>query len=97
MKTHRILPTTRTHFQKGKRVAWDWNMQKKWPTAWYRDPNTGGVKRAWIKSAEFIGRHLDDIDSQLTILMVVIQCRIKPNMEPASGLSNTLVFERQTQ
>ena len=61
MKTHRILPTTRTHFQKGKRVAWDWNMQKKWPTAWYRDPDTGGVKRAWIESAEFIGRHLDDI------------------------------------
>jgi hypothetical protein len=60
-KTLRIFPTTRTHFQKGKRVAWEWNMQEVWPAAWYRDPGTGAIKGAWGSSAEFIGRHLDDI------------------------------------
>jgi hypothetical protein len=60
-KTLRIFPTTRTHFQKGKRVAWDWNMQKTWHDTWYRDPDSGTVKKAWIQSAEFIGRNLDDI------------------------------------
>jgi hypothetical protein len=61
MKTFQILPTTRTHFQKGKQVAWEWNMQKVWPAAWYRDPDTGTITQAWVSSAEFIGRHLDDI------------------------------------
>jgi hypothetical protein len=61
IKTLRIFPTTRTHFQKGKQVAWEWNMQKVWPAAWYRDLDTGAIKEAWLSSAEFIGRHVDDI------------------------------------
>jgi hypothetical protein len=61
MKTFRIFPTTRIHFQKGKRVAWEWNMQKVWPAAWYRDPDTGTITQAWDQAAEFIGRHLDEI------------------------------------
>ena len=61
IKTVKIFPTTRTHFQKGKQVAWEWNLQKTWPEAWYRDPDTGAVKQAWVSSAEFIGRHLEDI------------------------------------
>jgi hypothetical protein len=61
MKTRRIFPTTRTHFQKGKQVAWEWNMQNVWPATWYRDLDTGAIREAWHSSAEFIGRHLDDI------------------------------------
>ena len=61
MKTFRIFPTTRTQFQKGKQVAWEWNMQKVWQAAWYRDPDTGAIKEAWGSSAEFVGRSLDDI------------------------------------
>lgn len=61
MKTFRIFPTTRTHFQKGKQVAWEWNMQEGWSAAWYRDPDTGAIREAWNSSLEFIGRHLDDI------------------------------------
>jgi hypothetical protein len=61
MKTFSIFPTTRAHFQKGKRVAWEWNMQKVWPAAWYRDPDTGEIKQAWVSAGEFVGRHLDDI------------------------------------
>jgi hypothetical protein len=61
MMTLRIFPTTRTDFQKGKRVAWEWNIQRVWPAAWYRDPDTGAIKRAWEEAAEFIGRHLEEI------------------------------------
>lgn len=60
-KSLRIFPTTRTHFQKGRQVAWEWNMQNIWGQAWYRDPDTGEVKLAFISSAEFIGRHLDEL------------------------------------
>lgn len=59
--SYRIFPTTRTHYQKGKRVAWDWNMEKQWGPAWYRDSTTNEIKQAWGGSAEFIGRHLDDV------------------------------------
>jgi hypothetical protein len=59
--SYRIFPTTRTHFQNGKRVAWEWNMDKRWGPAWYRDPTTNDVKEAWGGSAEFIGRHLDEV------------------------------------
>jgi hypothetical protein len=62
MKMYRIFPTTRRdYYQKGKKVAVDWNMHKKWPEAWWRDPDTGSVKKAWVESAEFIGRHLEEV------------------------------------
>ena len=61
MKTFRIFPTTRTHFRKGKQVAWEWNMQKVWPAAWYRDPDNGEIKHGWDSAAEFTGRPLDEI------------------------------------
>ncbi|HUN84489.1 MAG TPA: hypothetical protein VMU48_08920 [Terracidiphilus sp.] len=61
MKTKRIYATTKPHFKKGKKVAWEWNIGKQWAAAWYRDPDTGETKSAWGGCAEFVGRHLDDI------------------------------------
>jgi hypothetical protein len=61
VKTFRIFPTTHSHFKKGEQVAWEWNMARIWPAAWFPDPDTGQIKEAWGSSAEFIGRHLDDI------------------------------------
>jgi hypothetical protein len=61
IKTFRIFPTTRSHFQRGKQVAWEWNTQRLWAAAWYRDSDTGAIKEAWVSAAEFIGRHLDDV------------------------------------
>jgi hypothetical protein len=61
VKKFRIFPTTRSHFQKGKAVAWEWNMQKRWGKAWYKDPDSGVIKVAWDQSAEFVGRHLDEV------------------------------------
>jgi hypothetical protein len=58
---YRIFPTTQTHFQKGKKVAWEWSFLNAWSDAWYKDPETNEIKLAWNSSAEFIGRHLDDV------------------------------------
>jgi hypothetical protein len=60
-KTFRIYPTTMTHFQPGMRLTWEWNMNRVWGEAWYRDPDTGEIKHAWNSSAEFIGRDLDQL------------------------------------
>lgn len=60
-RTYRIFPTTKAHFKKGKRVAWEWSHDHSWGPAWYRDPDTGEIKRAWLSSMEFTGRHLDDV------------------------------------
>ena len=60
-KTFRIFPTTRTHFKKGHQVAWEWNMGIVVGQAWYRAPDTGEAREAWLSAAEFVGRHLDDL------------------------------------
>lgn len=58
---YRIFPSRRTHFEPGKRVSWEWNVEKVWPQAWYRDPTTKETKEAWTSSAEFTGRHFRDL------------------------------------
>ena len=60
-KTYRIFPTTKEHYAIGKRVAWEWNHEKSWGDAWYRDPATDEIKPAWNSAMEFIGRHLEDV------------------------------------
>jgi hypothetical protein len=57
----RVVPTTQAHFQVGRRVAWEWNIDHVWGPTWYKDPDTGECKQAWLQSAEFIGRHLDGV------------------------------------
>lgn len=58
---YRIFPSTKTHFRKGKRVAWEFSFENTWSDAWYRDPETGEIKLAWNSAAEFVGRNLEDI------------------------------------
>lgn len=60
-RSFRIYPSTCTHFVTGKRVSWEWNMGLVVGPAWYKDPETGEAKQAWHSSAEFIGRHLDEL------------------------------------
>lgn len=60
-RSFRIFPSTRTHFVKGKQVSWEWNMGLILGSAWYKDPTTGEIKKGWDSSAEFVGRHLDDL------------------------------------
>jgi len=58
---YRIFPTTRTHFEKGRKVAWEWSHENTWSDAWYRDPESNEIKLAWNSSMEFVGRHLDEV------------------------------------
>jgi hypothetical protein len=58
--TLRIFPTTKTDYQLGKQVSWEWG-PRQWGEAWYRDPESGEVKQAWGGSMEFRGRHLDEL------------------------------------
>lgn len=60
-KTLMIYPTTRTHFEEGMQVAWEWNLNKVWGETWYRDPDSGEVKYAWTSAGEFVGRNLEDL------------------------------------
>ncbi|MCE4540786.1 hypothetical protein LXT12_26505 [Pelomonas sp. P7] len=57
----RVFPTRRTNFTPGKRVSWEWNPGRLFGEAWFRDPMTGAMTRAWLSSLEFMGRHLDEI------------------------------------
>jgi hypothetical protein len=58
----RIFPTIkRGYYQKGRRVAWEWNLSKTWGAAWYVDPDTGEKEQAWSSAGEFVGRHVEDI------------------------------------
>lgn len=59
-RSHRIFPTTRGHFERGKRVAWEWSDKNQWDAAWYRDPDTGEIRKAWDGSLEFVGRNVDE-------------------------------------
>lgn len=56
-----VFPTTREHFVAGKEVAWEWNPDRIWKEAWYRNPETNEAEVGWSSSMEFIGRHLDDL------------------------------------
>jgi len=60
-KTLRVFPTTRTHFEKGKRVSWEWNDGLVIGESWYRHPDSHEITYAWTESMEFVGRHLEDV------------------------------------
>ena len=57
----RIFPSTRTHYRVGHRVSWEWDTTNVWGNAWYRDPDTNQVTKAWDQAGEFVGRHLHEL------------------------------------
>jgi hypothetical protein len=58
----RIFPTTRPeYYQRGRRVAWEWDLSRVWARTWYVDPDTKEKKKAWDSAGEFTGRHIEDI------------------------------------
>jgi len=56
-----VFPTTRTHFEKGQAVAWEWDTKRSWNESWYRDPETGEIEYAWTGALEFVGRPLHEL------------------------------------
>lgn len=56
-----VYPTKKNDYIKGKQVSWEWNTSSIFGQAWYRDIDSDESQIAWHSSAEFIGRHIDEI------------------------------------
>ena len=57
-QTHKIrecMPT-RKKYQAGQLVNWELDNKKIFQNCWYINPETGAPERAWVQSAEFIGK-----------------------------------------
>lgn len=57
---HQIFPTTRTWYQPGREVTWQWNAERQWGPAWYRDESSV-IHQGWVGSMEFVGRDLEEV------------------------------------
>lgn len=60
-KSKRVFPTTRTDYEIGMQLTWEWSFENKWDEAFYIDPDTKENKVAWSSSAEYIGRDIKKI------------------------------------
>lgn len=60
-KFKRIYPTTRTEYEIGMQLTWEWSFENKWDRAFYIDPDSNEKKEAWSSSAEYIGRDFKNI------------------------------------
>ncbi len=62
-ETRHVFPTTRTDLKPGVRVAWQWDLNRVFGEAWFRDPRSGRSEQAWHSSGLFMGRPLDNTDA----------------------------------
>ncbi len=60
-KFKRVFPTTRTNYEIGMQLTWEWSFENKWDEAFYIDPDNNEKKVAWSSSAEYIGRDINKI------------------------------------
>jgi len=60
-KRHSIFPTTKTNYERSKKVAWEWDLSAVWEKTWYVNPDTGVKEQAWRSSGEFVGRHIEEL------------------------------------
>ena len=59
-RRYAAYPTTKT-YEQGRTLSWEWNIDRVWGPAWYRDSETGEIKHAWDAAGEFVGRPLESI------------------------------------
>lgn len=57
-QTHQMIECmpTRKRYQAGQIVTWELNKDQIWEDAWYRNPETEKVEKAWTQAVEFEGR-----------------------------------------
>lgn len=58
LRTKHVLPTTRTDYEKGMQVTWEFNDKVRWGESWYRDPDTQKIQYGWRDALEFVGRDI---------------------------------------
>lgn len=61
VKSKRIFPTTRTEYEIGMQLTWEWSFENIWDKAFYIDPDSNKKKEAWSSSAEYIGRDIKNV------------------------------------
>ncbi len=49
------MPTTK-NYKAGELVNWNLNNKKLWESAFFRNPQTGKIEKAWSQAVEFIGK-----------------------------------------
>jgi len=49
------MPSRKRYIQ-GQIVGWDLNNKKIWQSAWYRNPETAQIEKAWTQAVEFVGK-----------------------------------------
>ncbi len=47
---------TRKIYTKGQILRWEINHKLQWEEAWYHDPDSGTIQRAWSRAVEFLGK-----------------------------------------
>jgi hypothetical protein len=46
---------TRKNYSKGQILRWEIDNKRQWEDAWYIDPETGNIHKAWARAVEFLG------------------------------------------
>ncbi len=46
---------TRKEYAEGQILRWEINHKRMWEGAWYRNPDSGVIEKAWTQAVEFIG------------------------------------------
>jgi hypothetical protein len=62
-KSRQIFPTSRMDYRVGDELTWDFNLSRVHGRAWFRDPQGGAIKQAWVESSEFVGRPLGEVNA----------------------------------
>lgn len=57
----RILPTSKTWYEKDQIISWAWDARNMIGKAWYMNPDSNEIEVAWHSSTEFIGAPLAEI------------------------------------
>ena len=54
-QTIECMPVVK-RYREGQLVSWDLNNKRMWETAWYRNPGSGEIQKAWSQAVEFNGK-----------------------------------------
>jgi ppGpp synthetase/RelA/SpoT-type nucleotidyltranferase len=68
----RAFPTTKSDYEPGVEVSWEWSGRNRFSEAWYRNPESPtseALTRGWSASMEFVGRNLNSISLVSTALL----------------------------
>ncbi len=54
LKPIECMPS-RKEYAQGQILRWDINPKRMWESAWYRNPDSDAIEKAWAQAVEFLG------------------------------------------